>query len=325
MRAPRSLVAGGGIVAGLGVIATLAPWIAPYSPRQQLDPAAATERPPGTVMAVVALADGRSLLADRVERTPSGLVVERRGQRRELAAREVLNLTAGGVADRRVFLLGTDRYGRDVLSRLLHGARISLAVALLAGGLALSLGLAVGSLAAMARPWLDAVLMRLVDALLAFPKLFLLLALAALFRPSNWLLVVALGGTAWMTLSRLVRAELKGLKEREFVTAARALGLPGWRILLVHLLPNALPPILAATALLVGGVVAAESALSFLGLGVQPPQASWGSILNDGSASLTSAWWVATFPGLAIALAVSGFNLLGDGLRDALDPRLDGR
>jgi peptide/nickel transport system permease protein len=166
--------------------------------------------------------------------------------------------------------------------------------------------------------------MRLVDALLAFPRLFLLLALAALFRPSNWLLVAVLGGTTWMTVSRLVRAELRGLEARGFIAAVRALGLSRRRILLHHQLPNSLAPVLPAAALLVGGVLTSESALSFLGLGVQPPQASWGSILNDGR-SLTTSWWVYLFPGFAITLAVAGFNLIADGMRDVLDPRLGSR
>lgn len=312
------------LVAALAVVALAAPWLAPYPPNEQLDPAGAAERPPGTVLAAVETAAGWRL-ADRVERTDDGLIMERRGRRYELAAEEVLNLTAEGVADRRVFLLGTDRYGRDLLSRLLHGARISLTLALLAVALALTLGVAVGAAASVGGAWVDGLLMRTVDALLAFPRLFLLLALTALLHPSNWLLVLVLGGTGWMGVSRVVRAELTGIREREFVLAARATGLSTRRILLRHMLPNALSPLLALAALLVGDVILAESALSFLGLGIAPPQASWGTIINDGRDSLVSAWWVAALPGAAIAMAVVAFNLVGDGLRDALDPHLRGR
>lgn len=316
----RSLRWGLGIVAALAVTALAAPLLAPYPPDQQLDPAGGAEQPPGTEMAAVALADGRWYLADAVERTPTGLRVRRRGEVVELPAAEVKNLTADGVADRRWFLLGSDRFGRDLLSRLLYGARVSLSLGLLAVVLAVTLGILVGSLAGAGGALVDAVTMRVVDALLAFPRLFLLLALSALFHPGNWLLVVVLGGTAWMGISRLVRGEMRGLAARDFILAARGLGLSRLRILWRHLLPNALSPVLAFGSLLVGDVILAESTLSFLGLGIHPPQASWGSIIADGN--LLSSWWVASLPGVLIALAVVGFNLLGEGLRDYLDPRL---
>lgn len=320
----RSFRSGAAIVTVLAAVALAAPLLAPYSPDEQFDPAAAGNRPPGTVMAAVKLADGRWQLADAVERTADGLVIERRGRRRELAAAEVANLTPGGVADRRVFLLGTDRYARDLLSRLLHGARVSLALGILSVALAVTLGVGVGALAAVGGPLVDGVVMRLVDACMAFPRLFLILALTALFRPGNWALVLVLGGTTWMGVSRLVRAEIKGVAARDFILAARGLGLSPGRILTRHLLPNSLTPVLAVAALMVGDVILAESALSFLGLGIHPPQASWGSIIGDGSDSLLAAWWVSALPGTAIVVAVLAFNLLGDGLRDLLDPRLRG-
>ncbi len=322
MRESVSLKLGVTIVGVLAVAGFAAPLLAPYSPSEQIDPAAASERAPGTVMAAVVFADSRSLLADRAERQGDLLVIERLGERREIAASTVANLTATGVADRRVFLLGTDRFSRDLLSRLLYGTRISLLIASLSSLLAVTLGVAVGSAAALGSGWVDAVLMRLVDAMLAFPALFLLLTLTALFRPGNWLLVVVLASTGWMTVSRIVRAELRGTRERGFALAAQALGLPRSRILLRHLLPNAVGPVLAAGALLTANVILAESTLSFLGFGMQPPNASLGSIIDDGRASLTTAWWIAALPGFTIVLAVTGFNLLADGLRDRLDPRL---
>lgn len=319
---PRTLRSAGGVlVALLALVALGAPLLAPFSPIRQLDPAAGRYRPPGTVLAVVELDGERTLLADRVRRTPEGLEVERLGRREVYPASRVLNLTAEGVADRQRFLLGTDSFGRDLLSRILHGARVSLGVAVLTVALALTLGLLVGSVAGAGPRWLDAVLMRGVDALLAFPRLFLVLALAALFRPSTTLVVLVLGATSWMTLSRLVRAEILSLKRREFVLAARSLGLHPARILLRHLLPNALNPVIVQASLAVGNVILAESALSFLGLGVQPPTPSWGNVVADGRDVLVTAWWVSTFPGLAIVVAVLAFNLLGDRLRDVLDPR----
>jgi len=320
--APRRLRTGGVVLVALaGLVALAAPWIAPYNPTHQLDPAAGRYRPPGSVLALVELTGERYLLVDHLERTPTGLVVSHRQETLEIPASEVLNLTPDGVADRRIFLLGTDGYGRDILSRMIYGARISLLVAVLSVGLALTAGLAIGSAAATGPRWLDSVLMRGVDALLAFPWLFLVLTLTALFRPSTTLVILVLGGTSWMGISRLVRAEILGLQTRQFILAARGLGLHPLRILWRHLLPNALTPILVQATLAVGNLILAESALSFLGLGVQPPTASWGNMVADGRDVLLTAWWVSTFPGLAIVAAVVAFNLLGDRLRDLLDPR----
>lgn len=319
---PSWLGRGGLALVALLVVAALgAPWLAPYSPERQPDPAAARYRPPGTALPAIELANGRWLFADQIRRTPDGLEIERLGRTETLDAAEVANLTPEGVADRRVFLLGSDAFGRDILSRILYGARVSLLVAVLSLTLALTVGLLVGAAAGTGKPWLDATLMRGVDALLAFPWLFLALALTALLRPSTTLVVLILGGTSWMGVSRLVRAELLSLARREFVLAARSSGVRPWRILLRHLLPNALTPMLVQASLLVGQLILVESALSFLGLGVQPPTPSWGNMVADGRDVLVTAWWVSTFPGLAIVLTVLAFNLIGDALRDRLDPR----
>lgn len=318
------MVWGGGLVALLVVVAVAAPFFAPYDPAEQLDPPASGFRPPGTELAAVRLADGIWRLADRVRRTPEGLEIERLGKTEVLPASAVLNLTAEGVADRRLFLLGSDRFGRDILSRTLYGTRVSLAVGLVAMLLALTLGVAIGSLAALGGRIADAVLMRSVDALLAFPWLFLLLALAMFLGPSPRMTVVMLGATAWTTISRLIRSEILGLREREFVLAARAMGQHPLIIFWRHLLPNAFTPVLIQATLLVSSLILAESSLSFLGMGIQPPTPSWGNLIADGNDVLLQAWWISVFPGAALAVTVIAFNLLADGLRDRLDPRSGG-
>jgi peptide/nickel transport system permease protein len=319
------LLSGAILTGGILSAGILAPALAPYDPDEQIDAAVAHDRPPGTVLAAIRLADGSWRLAERVRRTPAGLEVTRLGSRETLAAAEVRNLTADGVAGRRRFLLGSDRFGRDVLSRLLYGSRVSLAVGLLALVLAATLGVSVGSAAALGGRFLDAVLMRTVDALLAFPWLFLLILLAALFRPQGAFVILFLGGTSWMEVARLARAELLSLQKRDFILAARAIGQHPLSILWHHLLPNALTPILVRATLLLGNLILFEASLSFLGLGIGPPTPSWGNMIAEGADNLAGAWWVAVFPGAALALTVLAVNLLGEGLRDALDPRLRGR
>lgn len=320
-RRSPGLLWGGGLIAALLLSALAAPLLAPYDPDEQLDPPAGSYRPPGTVLAAVHLADGSWRLAERARRTPSGVEISRLGAVETVPASRVLNLTPGGVADRRLYLLGSDRFGRDLLSRILYGARVSLAVGVTAVILALTLGVAVGSAAALGGRPADAVLMRGVDALLAFPKLFLMIALAAFFRPGPVAVVALLGGIGWMGISRLTRAELLGLKERDFVVAARATGQHPLATLWRHLLPNAFTPVLIQATLLIGNLILLESALSFLGLGIQPPTPSWGNLIAEGQDVLVQAWWIATFPGAALAVTVIAFNLLADGLRDLLDPR----
>lgn len=220
-------------------------------------------------------------------------------------------------------LLGTDDLGRDVFARILYGARISLLVGFVAVGIATVIGIALGALAGYYGRWVDALLMRLVDIMLCFPTFFLILAVIAFLDPSIWNIMIIIGLTGWMGVARLVRAEFLSLRERDFVLAARAIGASDSRIIFRHILPNALSPVLVSATLGVAGAILTESALSFLGIGVQPPTPSWGNMLITGKQTLGTAWWMSVFPGLAILITVLGYNLLGEGIRDALDPRLE--
>ena len=220
------------------------------------------------------------------------------------------------------FPLGTDRLGRDVLSRLLYGGRVSLWVGFVAVGISISIGALLGLVSGYFGGLVDEIVMRFVDIMLCFPSFFLILAVVAFLEPSLFNIMVVIGLTSWMGVARLVRAETLTLREREFVSAARLAGTSTWRIMTRHILPNAMAPVTISAILGIGGAIVIEAGLSFLGLGVQPPQASWGNMLMDGKSVIEEASWLSLFPGLAILITVLGYNLLGESLRDFLDPRL---
>ncbi|HEX7978564.1 MAG TPA: ABC transporter permease [Gemmatimonadaceae bacterium] len=218
--------------------------------------------------------------------------------------------------------LGTDPYSRDVLSRLLYGSRVSLAVGLGAVLLAMSFGITVGAVAGFVGGAVDAVLMRFVDAALSIPRLLVLIIVASLWGSLGLVpLTLLMAGTGWFAVSRLVRAETLALREREFIVAARALGASPLRILVRHVLPNVAAPALVAATLGIANVILLEAGLSYLGIGVRPPTASWGAIIQDGAERVSDLWWLTLFPGLAILVTVFACNALGDALRDAFDPR----
>ena len=223
------------------------------------------------------------------------------------------------------FLMGTDPLSRDVWSRIVYGARVSLGIGALGALVAVALGTLVGAIAGYYRRWIDAVLMRGVDVGLALPRIFILLMAVALWDGLPFAaLVIAIGLTSWFGTSRLVRAEVLSLRQRDFVIAARALGAGSSRVILRHVLPNAAAPIIVSAALGVGNVLLLEAALSFLGIGVPPPDASWGNMIADGAPALYTAPWSTFFPGLAISLVVMSLNAVADGVRDAMNPREDG-
>lgn len=308
-RLPGRLRSGITLLAALAAVAVAGPWLT-RDPAAVVDPPAAALLPPGATRVVIKLSDGSTLAADSARLTAGEWRISRLGAER--------TLTTGRVAEvaHRRFWLGCDSVGRDVLARLCAGGRVSLGVGALALVVALLLGVLVGLVSGWSGGAVDAVLMRIVDAALAVPTLFLLLFLAAILRPSLTALVLVLGLSSWMGVARLMRGQVLSLKERDFILAARAIGASPVRIAVFHLLPNALTPMVQDAALRLGDLILVEASLSFLGLGVQPPTASWGSMVAEGQEVLASAWWLTALPSVLVALAVIGAGLIADGIQE---------
>ena len=291
-----------GVLALLAVAfgALVAPLLAPHDPDEMVDVASARYLPPGAHLFVFSLADSRTLAVEKFVIEERTLAYRRAGEEGSIPL-EALSST---VPQRRRFLLGTDPFGRDLLSRVLHGARVSLSLGLIAVAIGVALGAASGAVSGYLGGWADAALMRLVDVLNAVPRLFLFLMCAALFGPSALLLVLVLGGTGWMGIARITRGQVLSIRQRPFVEAAQALGGGTLSILGRHVLPQCAGTLAVSASLLAADTILAESSLSFIGLGIQPPSASWGNIIAAGRDALVEAWWISAFPGLAILATV---------------------
>jgi len=320
-----------GFLVLLGAAALAAPWLPLRDPAAQPDGLVLRDLPPLARVPTVRLANGGVRYADEIRirlvssaRPGAGESVElRRGEEwtripaEELAGGEAL---ASVSAER--FVLGTDGYGRDLLSRLVYGGRISLLVGFLAAALAVAVGALVGLSAGIGGGFVDAVLMRATDVFLSIPRIFLLVLLVALYGRSLTGTILVLAATTWMAAAKVVRAEVLSQRERDFVRAARATGASLPRLALVHLLPAVAAPLLVEASLRVANTILLESSLSFLGLGVPPPIASWGSVIADGRDSLLSAWWISTLPGIAVAATVLAVTASSESLRQRFSPRL---
>lgn len=225
------------------------------------------------------------------------------------------------VGPSRRHIMGTDEQGRDLAARMIHGTRVSLLVGFIAVAIYISIGIIIGAMAGYYGGWVDMLISRLIEMVMCFPTFFLILTILALWGPSMVSVMVVIGITGWPGVARIVRGEFLKLREMDFVTATRALGSRDWRIILRHMLPNAMAPVLVSATFGVASTILVESSLSFLGLGVQPPTPSWGQILSNSSQYIDFAWWMTLIPGFAIFLTITAYNLIGEGFQDAIDPK----
>ena len=307
MRTPNRLAVGGAGLLALAIACGVGPWL--LTPAGDGDPVHAALLPPGAKVSVIALDDGRTIVAPAIESAGDVLRITGTKRTTEIDAARVLS-----IREARMWL-GSDRFGRDILPRLLRAGRTSLIIAALGVAISLMVGLAVGLAAATGGRTVDAVLMRLVDALLAFPILLLLILVSTLFRPGPGLLIAILGLVSWMSLARLVRGQVLSLRNRSFIHAAKVAGTSWHRIWTLHYIPNLKAPLAQDTALRMGDLVLAEATLSFLGLGIPASLPSWGVMIAEGQRAMIDGWWVSVFPGIAITVLVISLALIGDGVQ----------
>jgi peptide/nickel transport system permease protein len=304
---PSRLAVGGAVLLALVLACVVGPWI--LTPAGDGDPVHAALLPPGAEVSVIDLDDGRTVVAPAIERREGLLRINGTKRTTDIDPGRVLS-----IREARMWL-GSDRFGRDILPRLLRAGRISLLIAALGVAISLMIGLAVGLAAATGGRAVDAVLMRCVDALLAFPVLLLLILVSTLFRPGPGLLVAILGLVSWMSLARLVRGQVLSLRNRSFIHAAQVAGTSWHRIWTLHYIPNLKAPLAQDTALRMGDLVLAEATLSFLGLGIPASLPSWGVMIAEGQRTMIDGWWLSVFPGIAITALVISLALIGDGIQ----------